>query len=235
MQGIKKGARKAMSGNGRGSKVEKNHERSLAEDAYRRLKEKILRNEFPPSEFISIGRLSDSLGDIGWTPVREAVQRLHDGQFLTLIPRKGIMIPEFDIKKIMDQLELRFVIEHYATVRAAGKISKELYEELKSLVKVMGDESKNDYVVITANFDFHRKIIETVNNQEITRTLSQIYDHNTRFFVYFIADYARLVNTRVGHAKLLDALYEGEAEKVGKLIDLHNAGTRQLLLDSILG
>jgi DNA-binding GntR family transcriptional regulator len=226
---------KAMASSGRRAKREKGPERSQAEDAYRRLKEKILRNEFPPSEFISIGSLSEALGDIGWTPVREAVQRLHDGQFLTLIPRKGIVIPEFDIKKIMDQLELRFVVERYATVRAAGRISDELYQELKTLVANLGDLSKNDYVVITSNFDFHRKIIETINNQEITRMLSQIYDHNTRFFVYFIADYARMEKTRGEHRRLLDALYEGNAAKVEKLIDLHNAGTRQLLLDSILG
>ncbi len=219
----------------RKARQEKGQQVSLAEDAYRRLKDKILRNEFPPSEFISIGKLSDSLGDIGWTPVREAVQRLHDGQFLTLIPRKGIVIPEFDIKKIMDQLELRFIIERYATVKAVGKISDELFEELDSLVVKMGDESKNDYVVITSNFDFHRKIIETLNNHEITRTLSQIYDHNTRFFVYFIADYARTEKTRGEHKLLLDALYAGDEKRVSEVIDLHNAGTRQLLLDSIIG
>ena len=219
----------------RKARQEKGQQVSLAEDAYRRLKDKILRNEFPPSEFISIGKLSDSLGDIGWTPVREAVQRLHDGQFLTLIPRKGIVIPEFDIKKIMNQLELRFIIESYATVKAVGKISDELFEELDSLVAKMGDESRGDYDVIASNFDFHRKIIETLNNGEITRTLSQIYDHNTRFFVYFIADYARTEKTRGEHKHLLDALYEGDEKRVSNVIDLHNAGTRQLLLGSIIG
>jgi len=223
-----------MYGN-RKARQEKGQQVSLAENAYHRLKDKILRNEFPPSEFVSIGKLSDSLGDVGWTPVREAVQRLHEDQFLTLIPRKGIVIPEFDIKKIMNQLELRFVIESYATVKAVGKISDELYEELLVLVDLMGDESRSDYDVTASNFDFHLKIVETINNGEITRTLSQIYDHNTRFFIYFIADYARLEKTCGEHKLLLDALYQGNEKRVSEVIEEHNTGTRQLLLDSILG
>ena len=51
---------------------------SMAESAYRKIKEEILRNRFPSGEIISINDLSRALNGIGRTPVREAVQRLHD-------------------------------------------------------------------------------------------------------------------------------------------------------------
>ena len=211
-----------------------NLEVSTARRAYDLIKERILRNEFPPNEFISIGSLAEMIGGMGFTPVREAVQRLSEEQFLNLIPRKGIVVPEFDLKTIMDILELRFVVEKYATVRAAGKISEEQLREAEASLEAMREEGKGNFEVVASDYAFHLKIIEVMGNKQFIRILSHLYDHSIRFNLYFLAENVRSEQTYKEHLGILKAIREGDLDKVEEAITIHQKGTRQLLLDSML-
>lgn len=208
---------------------------SLAESAYRKIKEEILRNKFPSGEFLSIGDLSRVLNGMGRTPVREAVQRLHDERLLTVVPRRGIVIPEFDIKKMMDQLEVRYVLERFAFVKAASNFDSALLDELEGILKEMAKtEDKSSFQLAKLNAEFHMKIVEAANNKELSKTLSGIYDHHVRIYTYFLTDASRFDATHQEHLRILEALKSGDKKAIEKAVDRHFDNTRQLLLDSIL-
>jgi GntR family transcriptional regulator, rspAB operon transcriptional repressor len=208
---------------------------SLAETAYVKIKEDILRNKFPSGEFISISDLSDSLEGMGRTPVREAVQRLHDERLLIVVPRKGIIIPEFDIKKMMDQLELRYVLEKYATLKATPKFPLERVDEVSHIQHDMADsESKTPYQLAKLNMAFHMKIIEVISNQELIQTLSRIYDHHIRIYTYFLDSKDRFFATQQEHDEIVDALKKRDVKLVETAVDKHYENTRRELLDAIM-
>jgi DNA-binding GntR family transcriptional regulator len=208
---------------------------SLAETAYRSIKEEILRNKFPSGEFISINDLSRALNGMGRTPVREAVQRLHDERLLTVVPRRGIIIPEFDIKKMMDQLEMRFVLERYAFGKAATNLTEERLEEIEDIVREMGKtEGKNSFQLAKMNVAFHMKIAEAANNKELTQSLSRIYDHQVRIYTYFLTDASRFEATQQEHVEIYEALKAGDKKRIEAAVDQHFENTRRLLLESIL-
>ena len=208
---------------------------SLAESAYRRIKEEILRNAFPSGEFISINDLTRVLDGMGRTPVREAVQRLHDERLLTVVPRKGIIVPEFDIKKMMDQLELRHVLERFAFVKAAGNIDEARFRELDEMLRDMeAAEVMSSLQLARLNVAFHTKIAEAAGNAELMEILSRIYDHHIRIYTYFLADPGRTEATQQEHRRILAALGSGDRRKIELSVDGHFDSTRRLLLDSIL-
>jgi len=208
---------------------------SLAEIAYRQIKDQILQNRFPSGEFISINDLTRVLNGMGRTPVREAVQRLHDERLLTVVPRKGIIVPEFDIKKMMDQLELRQVLERYAFVKAAESITEEQLVEVSEIVEEMGSpEGKNSYQLARLNATFHLKIITLTRNSELLDTLSRIYDHHVRIYTFFLNDPQRSQTTLAEHRRIIQALRSGRKEEIEQSVDRHFDSTRRLLLDSIL-
>jgi len=210
-------------------------ELSLAERAYHKLKEEILRNRFPSGEFLSIGDLSRVLNGMGRTPVREAVQRLHDERLLTVVPRKGVVIPEFDIKKMMDQLEIRHVLERYAAVKAIDSIGEDKLEELNGIIEEMAAvEEKSSYQLARLNMSFHMKIAEAANNRELVETLSRIYDHHVRIYTFFLTDSSRYESTHREHCKILDALRSRKKEAIEKAVDGHFDSTRTKILASIL-
>jgi DNA-binding GntR family transcriptional regulator len=208
---------------------------SMAESAYLSLKEEILRNRFPSGEFISIRDLSAALEGMGRTPVREAVQRLHDERLLTVVPRKGVIIPEFDIKKMMDQLELRHVLERFATVKAAPNIDDETLKDLEDILSDMGSvEGKSSYKLARLNMSFHLKIAEAAGNRELFDALSRIYDHHIRIYTFFLTDPNRFNATQDEHWQILDAVRSGDRKKIEAAIDAHFRNTRSEILASIL-
>lgn len=208
---------------------------SLAESAYRYIKEDILKNKFPSGEFISISDLSESLEGMGRTPVREAVQRLHDERLLIVVPRKGIIIPEFDIKKMMDQLELRYVMERYATAKAAANISEKRLEEVAEiLARMEKSEGKSSYELAQLNMEFHMKIVESFNNREMIQALSKIYDHHIRIYTYFLANKMRLEYTHDEHIEILNAIRSHDKDRIQAAVDKHYETTRIELLDSLM-
>ena len=208
---------------------------SLAEIAYQKIKEEILKNEFPSGEFISISELSKSLEGMGRTPVREAVQRLHDDRLLIVVPRKGIIIPEFDIKKMMDQLELRFILEKYATLKAADKFKDEMIAEYEEIISEMeSSQGKSAFQLANLNMKFHMRIVETLNNHELTQTISRIYDHHIRIYTYFLQDKMRLQSTQEEHKEILEALKNGDKSTIEESVHRHYENTRQELLNAIM-
>jgi DNA-binding GntR family transcriptional regulator len=208
---------------------------SLAEVAYQKIKEEILRNRYPSGEFLSIRDLSMALDGMGRTPVREAVQRLHDERLLTVVPRKGVIIPEFDIKKMMDQLEMRHVLERHAAVKAIDSFDENKLEELKAILEDMVSvEGKGSYQLAKLNMMFHIKIAQAANNQEIVESLSRIYDHHIRIYTFFLTDTIRFNLTQKEHWHIFEAIKAGNKEQVKKAMDEHFESTRQQILASIL-
>lgn len=213
----------------------KEKEVSMAESAYRKIKEEILRNRFPSGEFISINELSQVLDGMGRTPVREAVQRLHDERLLTVVPRKGIIIPEFDIKKMMDQLELRHILERYSCVKASNNLSESLLGELSDILDEMGTtENISSYRLSKLNVAFHLKIAGACNNKELFDILGKIYDHHVRIYTYFFTDTKRFDVSQQEHKKILEALRSADKDAIEAAVDSHFESTRSLLLSSIL-
>lgn len=208
---------------------------SLAETAYLKIKEEILRNTFPSGEFLSIRDLSMALNGMGRTPVREAVQRLHDERLLTVVPRKGVIIPEFDIKKMMDQLEIRHILERHSAVKAADNFDDDGLDDLKSILEDMVSvEGKGSYQLAKLNMMFHIKIAQASNNHEIVETLSRIYDHHIRIYTFFLTDPTRFNLTQKEHWEIYEAICAGDKDKIKSSIDDHFESTRQQILASIL-
>ena len=57
--------------------------------------------------------LQEGLG-VGRTPVREALQRLARDQFVTVMPRRGMLVSSIDVSELSMLYETRAVMEPYA-------------------------------------------------------------------------------------------------------------------------
>jgi DNA-binding GntR family transcriptional regulator len=212
-----------------------NRSMSLAEQAYEQLKEKILKNDYPSGEFISINFICESLDGLGRTPVREAVQKLHEERLLSVVPRKGIIVPEFDIRSMLEQLELRFVLERYATVQAAGKLSQTDIKRLENMIEELRNhDGKSAYTLARVNMFFHMFFAEMTKNKELISTLNHIYDHQIRVYTFYYEDSDRPWSTQLEHTAILKALVSGDLAAIETAMLSHYENTRQALLHSLL-
>src|SRR5919202_364371 len=83
---------------------------SLTERAYRSLEEQIVTLQIAPGTVVSEVWLSRRLG-IGRTPIQEALQRLARERLVVILPRRGIVVAEENVKTQLRLIELRREIE----------------------------------------------------------------------------------------------------------------------------
>src|SRR5579862_4670828 len=95
-------------------------ERSLTDRAYSILEEMIVTLRLPPGGAVSEASLSKAL-EIGRTPIREALQRLARERLVTILPRRGILVTEINVKSQLRLLEVRREVERLIARSAARR------------------------------------------------------------------------------------------------------------------
>ena len=96
------------------------NEPSLTDRAYSMLEEMIVTLKLAPGTAVSEARLSQALG-IGRTPIREALQRLARERLVTILPRRGIIVSEINVKSQLRLLEVRREVERLIARSAAAR------------------------------------------------------------------------------------------------------------------
>ncbi|MBV9269194.1 MAG: GntR family transcriptional regulator [Acidobacteriaceae bacterium] len=161
---------------------------TLAERAYRLVKQAILRGEFPEGAFLHEAEIL-SRYSIGRTPFREACNRLHNEQLLEVVPRRGYYVPEPSFRTVRDLLETRIVLEGIAAELAALRADAGNIEELERCYRAALQTAKvrkNLDGLIEANRSFHLQIARMTKNRELEAILRGVLERCTRL-VYLAA------------------------------------------------
>src|SRR5438552_15886605 len=93
---------------------------TLTDRAYASLEELIVTLQLPPGEAVSEAALSKQLG-IGRTPIREALQRLARENLVVILPRRGVIVSEINVKTQLRLLEVRREVERLVAKSAARR------------------------------------------------------------------------------------------------------------------
>jgi DNA-binding GntR family transcriptional regulator len=116
---------------------------SLAERAYRAIREMIVSLELRPGAVIDERRLMERLG-IGRTPTREALRRLAQERLVEVYPRRGMFVTSVEIRDLASLAEVRSVLESHAARRAAERSTADEREALEMLLVELDGRSELD-------------------------------------------------------------------------------------------
>jgi DNA-binding GntR family transcriptional regulator len=134
----------------------------LADKAYRKMRQAILRGDLAPGEALFESHLADKLG-MSRTPVREALRVLARDGFIETIPARGYVVPRRSVEDLRELFELRESLEGLSTRAAAVRATEaeivqlgqlcDRYEQATSLETwtQIGTEFHNFVVVVARN------------------------------------------------------------------------------------
>lgn len=105
---------------------------SLSEQAFRQLREALMRGGFKPGQKLVLRSLARELG-ISATPVREALFRLVSEQALGLDERGSVIVPVLDRARFAEIRDLRLELEGRAAHRAASLAGKREIDGLAAI------------------------------------------------------------------------------------------------------
>src|ERR1700741_3359151 len=97
--------------------------KTLTDQAYNRLEERIVTLKLAPGAILSEQVLSSELG-IGRTPIREALQRLAREGLVLVLPRKAIIVTDTDPRRQLLVLEGRRELERLLARASAERASQ---------------------------------------------------------------------------------------------------------------
>jgi DNA-binding GntR family transcriptional regulator len=139
---------------------------SLSRQIHARLREAIIRGEYPQGHKLAEVRIAEEL-EVSRVPLREAVPMLEVEGFVTTSPRRGAVVSTWTSRLIHELFDLREVLEVGAAGHAARAVSRgtaveELQEALEYSHAVV-DEG-DAYRIAAASTRFHEVIVEMTGN-----------------------------------------------------------------------
>lgn len=205
------------------------------EQAYRRIKDAILRGEMP----IGMQKLEPALAlELGMsrTPVHEALVRLQDEGYVELQPRRGMRVLPLSPRDIREITELLACLEVEAAERtAARRLPAEALARFDAAIDTM-DRALQDGDIDgwnRADYDFHLLLIEACGNQQLVDTAKRFLEKANRFRFLTSSHRQPPVYSNVNHAAVVEAIRRGDAQSAG---EIHRAHKRRWMreLDEIL-
>ena len=193
---------------------------SLTDRAYGHLEEMIVTLQLPPGSAVSETALSQRLG-IGRTPIREALQRLARERLVGILPRRGIIVSEINVKSQLRLLEVRREVERLVAKSAARRATP---EERKLFIEVArrfekSARTNDDVAFMRVDRDFHDLSVMAARNEFAAGAMSLMHSLSRRFWYIHYKQAADLPLTAKLHADIARAIGAGNEAAAGKAMD----------------
>ncbi len=198
--------------------------------AYSRLLEMILDLRLAPGAFVNEQSLADDLG-LGRMPVREALARLAKDRFITIVPRRGIIVTPLPLDDVLDMFEAREAIECGVAYIAATRATEEDLRTLRGLVETV-DEAR-----ATADFEqflkddhaVHTFLVHMVRNPLLQDAADRLLLHTLRFWRLYWKHRPARPEAMLSHVDLLVALESHDPARAELAMRSHLQSSRQLV------
>jgi DNA-binding GntR family transcriptional regulator len=205
--------------------------RSLTAQAYELIEELIVKLELRPGTAVSEAELSARLG-IGRTPVREALQRLAREHLVQILPQRGVLVSELDIKRQLRLLEVRREVERLVARCAARRANDAERKQFAYLAKEFTAAAKaNDHTrFMRADKAFNDLSLRAARNEFAAGAMGLMHGLSRRFWFMHHRQADDTEQMAMLHGRLARAIAEADEEGAAKaldaLIDHNEAFTR---------
>jgi DNA-binding GntR family transcriptional regulator len=204
--------------------VEAVEARSQSEEAYLRIRERIVSLAMAPGSVVNEARLREEL-QIGRTPIREALQRLARENLVKSIPHRGTFVTDVNITDLARITEVRVVLESHAARLAAEKLSSADRRAIEELLAVVERRSMTDQrELMRLDQEIHQLVYRAARNSFLESTLERYFNLSLRLW-YLVLD--REVGLREAvdeHVELLKAILVGDGERAEQIMRRHVTG-----------
>lgn len=207
------------------------HTTSLADKIFEKLEDDIIHGVYPRGEVLTELKLVEQLG-VSRTPIREALRRLEQERLIEETS-KGSMVLGITADDLLDIMNIREHIEGLAAYYACINMTAEGLQELDHIMDLQDFYfSKWDVDHLRQADDmFHDAICELSQRNVIRDTLVPLHRKTRRYRKAAMQNKERAVVSLREHHAILDALKEGNPNKVKEMMDAHITMAKKYMLE----
>jgi DNA-binding GntR family transcriptional regulator len=195
---------------------------SSAAIIYERLKDEIVFGVRHPKERLIEVELVDRF-DTNRAAVREALTRLELDGLVQRTPNRGAAVPDLKPSEVERIYDVRICIELAAIQRLKFPFSQQVVDRLVQIQKSHTDavQALDRRRIFQANNAFHREIYLQCNNESLVDLIDLMANRAllVRFHPYQQPEFLKIVCDE--HWKMIDAIREGDGDRLSELIQVH--------------
>ncbi|HEY5092271.1 MAG TPA: GntR family transcriptional regulator [Acidimicrobiales bacterium] len=201
-----------------------------SDTAYNMLLERIVDLSIPPGALLNEQSLAADL-DYGRTPVREALARLVADRFVTILPRRGVIVTPITFEDVLAMFEARETIECGIAYIAATRVTEVDLEEMRRLVaaadtaRMTGDPEQ----FLLADLAVHMFLVQMIKNPILQEAAERLLAHNLRFWRLYWRDRPVRLEAMLSHAKLIAAVESQDSRTAEEAMRDHLRASGQLV------
>jgi DNA-binding GntR family transcriptional regulator len=216
--------------------------RTLSEQTYEAIKERILDQTLEPGARLNIDSLSRELG-VSSSPIRESLARLEAERLVVSELYTGYAVaPKPSGRYLADLVDLRIVIEgHCALVGAPKKDTdillqmRQAWERMSSVASI-GTRYREYRRFVEADAWFHQLLVDSADNEAISETYESLHAIiiQSRLYRNRESGAARSIEVTNEHRLILDAFEAGDGRAAAAALREHLEGGRRRLINQEL-
>lgn len=213
--------------------------RTLSDQTYEALKERILDQKLKPGARLNIDSLSRELG-VSSSPIREALARLEAEKLIVSELYTGYAVaPKPSAVYLADLLDYRLVVEaHCARIGAANADEailsgmQQAYDKMEGIPRI-STRYREHRRFVQADIDFHQLLVDSCGNQVMSSTYVSLHAVLIQSRLYRTREGGSAPSTEVlqEHRAILDAFEARDGEAAAEAVRAHLEGGRRRLIN----
>lgn len=183
---------------------------TLNEKAYQRLEELIVTLQLAPGSVVSEASLSALIG-IGTTPIREALQRLSREHLVQILPRRGVVVTQIDLRRQLLVLETRRELDRLIARLAARRATVAERQRMATIARQMVRAVKAGAVAdfLQCDAEMNAMAAHAARNEIAAQSVAALHAVSRRFWFFHQAVWPGTERTMQLHVSLAEALASG--------------------------
>lgn len=204
-------------------------DQTIANRILKTLKWELINGALAPGSVIVEAQVGARFG-VSKTPAREALVRLSDMGFVTVLPGKGYTVTKLSWQQVKDLLENRTILEVAAAELAAIRAGPGDIKAMKAAAVLPLKKDISIEELIDANLQFHRLMWQATRNAHLAQLLNGIMNDLTRTMHTAMLTYhgEEMAKEHLTISKLIE---ERRGEEIRGFMATHIDATRRRILD----
>ena len=207
---------------------------NLSARVYIQIKNLILCNEVLPGQKLHHQELSERLG-VSRTPVREALTRLVQEGYVSLLPNRGFTCKEIRLQEAEELYDLREALEAFAVEKAIENLTDVGLDQLARKMDLYGEDVRKRFSRerLIYDQDLHLEIARLSGNDTLGKTLAQVFERIIlKRRTDGLYDPTRGLMAHQEHLWLLQAMKQRDRDKAVAIVRAHiRAGKDNVVAD----
>ncbi len=204
----------------------------LKQIAYQKVKAMIVNCECLPTEFICEQDLIKEM-NMSRTPIREALLMLEQEGFVSILPKRGVMVRDISPREVNDLYQVRLLLEPYLLETYFQSLDANRLMQLRQAFVQAKNEGQSDRIYALDD-EFHAYLRSVCPNRHLTALLDNLYAHDTRLRILSGRQEMRLEHSVDEHIEIIDCICKEDKDCAVHLLKEHIQRSRETAMHCLI-